>query len=321
MDNLKGIRGLGYGLLGALTIALGTPAIAQESSPWELLSLASVYESNTACLSTAMLAKPATHEATLAENSLDTELFQFIPNPLIYILDFSTLMHQAITLNRLGYFIEHKDAPRDRVLSDNEIEALIGYQLDYEFNIWGFDFRASDIARFYNFAESQRITLNSEEHKLLELVLQNSIIAKHDEGYVPTNPERALLSVPEDIEFYLADFSPSRLFPEERASVLSHELSHGEYFTNPEYKAYCAEFWNTALTFEERAEFTRWLGEMSYDTSNLDLIINETQAYIGHTGDKLYGLNIPEPRLQELHKAFFSSSPIQSFIMEAQGKF
>ena len=95
-----------------------------------------------------------------------------------------------------------------------------------------------------------------------------------------------------------------------RATILRHELSHGVYFTDPAYAAYCQRFWSDVLTGEEPAKFTAFLGREGYDTALSDLIINETQAYLVHTLDKRFfnasEVGVPEARVAELGA---SSSP------------
>lgn len=69
-----------------------------------------------------------------------------------------------------------------------------------------------------------------------------------------------------------------------RASVLRHELSHGEFFTNAAYRAHCWRFWRQ-LSEAERASWRRYLRGLGYDSANEALMVNETQALLMHTPD------------------------------------
>jgi hypothetical protein len=70
-----------------------------------------------------------------------------------------------------------------------------------------------------------------------------------------------------------------------RESVLLHELSHGEYFTNAAYRAHCWDYWRKQLTERERQLFRAYLEKLDYNTRDEELMVNETQAVLMHTPD------------------------------------
>jgi hypothetical protein len=98
-----------------------------------------------------------------------------------------------------------------------------------------------------------------------------------------------------------------------RAAILRHELSHGEFFSNPAYAAYVHAFWLTALTAPERTAFRSFLAKDGYDTGNEELMYNEMQAYLMFTRDlhfftaSLAGLQ--PVRLVELQSRFLAGMP------------
>ncbi len=104
-----------------------------------------------------------------------------------------------------------------------------------------------------------------------------------------------------------------------RAVLLEHELSHGEWFTDPAYRDYVLRFWRTALTEEERGAIRRFLGQPGYDIRIDALMANEMQAYLMFTTDP--GFFRPDDagfgpvRLLVLQTAFLQAMP-QSWLRE-----
>jgi hypothetical protein len=98
-----------------------------------------------------------------------------------------------------------------------------------------------------------------------------------------------------------------------RATILHHELSHGEYFTNPTYATYAQGFWRDTLKEEERAAFRRFLGSEDYDTGVEDLMINEMQAYVMHTPDRRFfdpvALGLKPGTIDRLRATFLLNMP------------
>ena len=79
--------------------------------------------------------------------------------------------------------------------------------------------------------------------------------------------------------------SDPRITAAARAVILRHELSHGEFFSSPEYAEYVREFWMTELTGEERGSVRGFLGKEDYDVREEELMYNEMQAYLMFTRD------------------------------------
>jgi hypothetical protein len=98
-----------------------------------------------------------------------------------------------------------------------------------------------------------------------------------------------------------------------RATILHHELSHGEYFTNPAYAGYAQAFWRDSMTAAERAAFTGFLMREGYDPGIEDLMMNETQAYLMHTPDARFfnaaAVGLPLAELDRLRAAFLLGMP------------
>jgi hypothetical protein len=171
-------------------------------------------------------------------------------------------------LDRVAALIEKAHLPRDRVLDDVELnEAILECGLTVESYYYGHDYKAADLAKFFRLAAADGIQLNPQELWLHGLLLQL--------GWLTPGANGALITLP-------AAISP--ITQEMRAVILHHELSHGAFYTTPNYEAYAIAFWNS-LTDADRAAFTGFLGREGYDTTNTYLMLNETQAYLIFTRD------------------------------------
>jgi hypothetical protein len=189
----------------------------------------------------------------------------------VVVIDFPDLLTQGLTLDRVAAFVEKADAPRDRVLSDASLSAAIAADGDtVESYYYGHDYQAADLARFYQTAATDGVTLNAHEQWLHGLLTQL--------GWLTPGAAGAIITVPAaggDIDAGM------------RAVILHHEISHGAFYTDPTYRAYAESFWYS-LTEADRAAFTGFLGREGYDTSDTELMLNETQAYLVFTPDSRF---------------------------------
>jgi hypothetical protein len=223
----------------------------------------------------ARLEFPLGDEATiLAARGSDMLAFRFRDDPAVLVLSFPSLRQQGEMLDRLAAFVEKVGLPRSRVLTDAELDAAIRQAGDAPETYYsGHDYRAADMARFFATADRDDIVLNSEETRLRALLTATGMLAPGAVG--------ALISIPPETDAQQIDAAS-------RATILHHELSHGVFFTDPAYAAYARTFWLTVLNETQRGGFRRFLGTDGYDTSNEDLMLNETQAYLIHTADPHY---------------------------------
>jgi len=199
-------------------------------------------------------------------------VFRLDVDPAILVLDFPDLHIQALMLNRVAALIEKADMPRERVVTEAELDAHVraaGEDPDQYY--YGHDYRAADLARFFRLAESQGMPLNPYETWLRDLL--------NREGWLQDGAVGALISIPG----LTADIDAAA-----RTAILRHELSHAVYFTDPAYVALTRHLWNDLLTDNERAAIRKFLGDDGYDVKNEDLMANEGQAYLIHTRDPRY---------------------------------
>jgi hypothetical protein len=252
----------------------------------------------------AYVAPPPAAIATASEPAIETEVpaartvLRFAPNPAIIIIDFPTLAEQGRMLNRVAAFVEKAGVPHDRALTDAELAAAIqasGATPDTYY--YGHDYRAADLDRFFELADRDHVALDPEEEQLRAL---------DREARAEPAGFGALIT--------LTKVDPdSRVDQAARSTILHHELSHGEFFTNPLYAQAVDHFWQVTMTSAERTAFRTYLAAEGYDPAMEEVMMNEMQAYLMHTADPRFfepkRLGIPPARLTQLRQLFVAGMP------------
>jgi hypothetical protein len=250
---------------------------------------------------------PTRTEAEILNEDVDTlTAAWFAPNPDILVLDFPNLTTQGQALNRMAAFIEKRGLSHDRAPDDSELaEAIRADNSTVETYYYGHDYRAADIRRFYATVDSQGLKLSQPELALRALLTR--------EGFLAEDANKAVISIPRKGSDPFVDASG-------RESLLRHELSHGEYFTNPTFAAYVHTFWSSRMTEADRSTFRGFLTRQGYDPENEDLMANETQAHLMNTTDRRYfnagACGLPIARLAELRATFLAAMP-QGWLRDA----
>jgi len=183
------------------------------------------------------------------------ELFAWSRFPGILIMDTESYAVQSRFFKRLAFFVE-KRGYRGRLVRDEEFAGLHGFNAH--------DYRAEDLARFFQAAREQLFDLNPEEELLKRILLANGII--RDEGVF--SPGRGgILSVSRSSHPIL------------RSHLLTHECAHGLFFSLPEFREASFQAWDRLSVQEQEfwRLFFRWMG---YDTDDPYLVVNEYQAYL-----------------------------------------
>ncbi len=202
----------------------------------------------------------------------ETTLFRLAEAPSVLVIAFSSRHEQARALNRVAGLVEKAGFPRDRVLTADEFAARLQAQATEPDDFYdGHDYRAADLARFFALAARDRVPLTAQERWVRDIVRQA--------GWLSADAVGALLSIPP---------AGGRITTADRATILRHEVSHAAYFTDPAYRSYTIQLWTTALTDAERSAIRAWLADEGYDPAEEDLMRNEAQAYLLHTGNPRY---------------------------------
>ena len=207
-------------------------------------------------------------------------------NGAVLVIQFPGLRVQGRALNRAAALIEKGGQRRDRLLADAELQAAIAAAGDNEASYFlGHDYRAEDLARFYNLAHAQQLALNAEEMRLRQLLLDAGLLQPTEAGRLSGRADRALISFSAEQPDDPATPQDDGMDARRRESVLRHELSHGRYFTDARYHDHCWRFWHELLSETERQTWRRYLGHLGYDPANEALMVNEMQALLMHTPD------------------------------------
>ncbi|NKE46942.1 hypothetical protein HB662_19335 [Roseomonas frigidaquae] len=242
---------------------------------------------------------PLMEEAAIAAHRADQpRLIRFAGNPAVFLVDYPTLAAQGAALNRVAALVEKAGLPRDRVLTEAEMNAAIARSGDSAATFYfGHNYRGADLARFFALAERDGLALSPAE----EWLRAQYRLAR---GLAPAGQEIVLLS--------LAAPGPE-MDEAGRATILHHELSHGRYGTDAAYAAHIRRVWTERFTEPERAAFRAFLGREGYDTAIETLMIDEAQAYLLHTPDPRFftpaHLGLPPAEVERLRTLMREGMP------------
>lgn len=145
------------------------------------------------------------------------------------------------------------------------------------------------------------------------MLVDGGLIRRDGDRWQEVPPGRAVISLSQPQPDQPATAIVELVDPMLRETILRHELSHGEFFTNPAYADYCFGFWRGGMTQAERDAFTGFLGRAGYDTADEAMMVNEMQAFLAHTPDpRVFSaamLGIPEERVDAMRRQFWDGRP------------
>jgi hypothetical protein len=225
-------------------------------------------------------------ELLRAPRTADWRVRRFRDNSAILIVEFPGLDAQGSAMNRVAAMYEKRDGDRERVLTDAQMDRLLRSSGDSVASfVQGHDYTGEMLARFFTLAPIQQVMLNDQEKQLRALLVGADVIRPEPAGAfkaIGTQAVVSFTSVQADDPTTPADESVDA---RRRESVLRHELSHGQFFTNAKYRAYCWDFWRHRLSAAERKLFRRYLEGLDYNPRDEELMVNEMQAMLMHTPD------------------------------------
>ena len=250
----------------------------------------------------------------LANRATALTVFRLADNPRILVLDFPTLAEQGRMLNRVAALVEKAGLPRDRVLTDAELAAAIAERGETaETFYFGHNYRSADLVRFFALAARDGIALNTEERQLAALLVETGLATPGPDGRLRPQAETAVVSLAAADQPGRGAAGRVAIDPAVRAAILRHELSHGEFFTNPAFAAHVARWWRERLSEPERAAFRRFLAADGYDPAIEDVMMNEAMAYLMHTPDpRFFGaaaLGVSAEALEDMRRRFREGLP------------
>jgi hypothetical protein len=188
--------------------------------------------------------------------SPDYEVFRWPDFPEILIIDTADYAVQERLFRRLAFFVEKRDY-RGRLVPDRELEGLHGWNAH--------DYRAEDLARFFEAARLEDFPLLDEERGLCTLLLENGILMREPDGEIFPGAG-GVLSISRESSGSL------------RGRFMIHECFHGLFFIDEDFRNFSAARWEN-FPPEARRFFSSYLDFMRYDTALGYLAVNEFMAY------------------------------------------
>ena len=186
----------------------------------------------------------------------DYEVFRWSDFPEILIMDTADYAVQERLFKRLAFFVEKRDY-RGRLVPDRELEGLHGWNAH--------DYRAEDLARFFETARFDNFPLLDEERELYTLLLENGILRREPDGKIIPGAG-GVLSISGESSDYL------------RGRFMTHECFHGLFFIDEDFRNFSAGRWEN-LSPEAKRFFSSYLDSMRYDLAVSYLVVNEFMAY------------------------------------------
>ncbi|MDR0644510.1 MAG: hypothetical protein LBG05_06315 [Treponema sp.] len=185
------------------------------------------------------------------------EVFQWEGFPSILIFDTASYAVQDKFFKRLAFFVEKKDY-RGKLLTD---AALVG---QHGWN--AYDYRAEDLAAFFEIAETASFLLLPEEEELKTILLNNGILKRKSNQKIDAGIG-AVISISRGSSDYL------------RRQFMAHEGFHGVFFIDKEFRDFSKDRYDH-LSLVARNFILSFFDYQRYDISDNYLAVNEFQAHI-----------------------------------------
>ena len=242
-----------------------------------------------------------------------TTIWSLQENKNIFIFDFKGLSSQGRAFNRITQFTEQAQLNQGypRVLNNDEIEKYIESLRRNQANFaFGHDVLVNELVQFFNLADRDKIELNPEELILKDFLISQGLVKIWRNFYQAIKPEVVILSIPQTQLKTVDEPTVNELA---RFAIFSHEMAHGEYYTNPYYSNYCRQFWSKSLNDYQRQAFLDFFKKYNYDTTNAELVVNEMQAYLMFTPDRnsfnAKKLGVSDEELDSIRSMFQQGNP------------
>ena len=184
------------------------------------------------------------------------EVFRWDRFPSLLIFDIIDYAVQDKMLKRLAFFVEKKGF-RGRLAPDSEIKELHAWNAH--------DYRAQDLAAFFDAAKKTNFPLLDEERQL-EKILLNEKIIRESSGSI-TAGEGGIVSISRESAEYL------------RYGFIAHEGFHGIFFTDADFRDFSRRRWEQLPAAAKRF-LTSFFDFQQYDIKDEYLLVNEFMAYV-----------------------------------------
>ena len=186
----------------------------------------------------------------------DYEIFRWSNFPELLIFDFADYAAQDRMLKRLAFFVE-KAGFRGRLAPDSEIANLHAWNAH--------DYRAEDLARFFDAARRTNFPLLDDERGLERILLDNGIILE-DQGGI-TAGRGGIISISRQSSEYL------------RYRFMAHEGFHGLFFIDEDFRDFSRRRW-AQLSSPAKRFILSFFEYQQYDVRDEYLLVNEFMAHV-----------------------------------------
>jgi hypothetical protein len=176
------------------------------------------------------------------------------PNEEIYHLEFERKDDMVLFDWRLYNFIEAPDKKMLNVFESFRVLAIRRYYTGY-----GSDYSVRDIVAFFNEAAQRKIQLNPWETRLQRRIMEFGLVKKSGWKFVALKDGAVIASLVGD------------------KPALDHEINHGVYFTDGEYRRQSNLLYD-GLSQKEKELLRMVVKPTEYDYSDHDLIAREFVA-------------------------------------------
>jgi hypothetical protein len=184
------------------------------------------------------------------------EVFGWESFPSILIFDTADYAVQDRIFKRLAFFVE-KAGYRGRLVRDEEIADQHGWNAH--------DYRAADLARFFELARIQDFPLLEEERELEAILLDRGIVRREGGGIVAG--EGGIISISRESPDYL------------RSLFMVHEAYHGIFFIDEDFRNFSRSRWD-GLSRTAKRFILSYFDYQHYDISDQYLVLNEFMAHV-----------------------------------------
>ncbi|MDR3333902.1 MAG: hypothetical protein LBT13_03295 [Treponema sp.] len=184
------------------------------------------------------------------------EVFQWEDFPSVLIFDTRSYEVQDRLFKRLAFYTE-KRGFRGRLAEDEEIAGLHGWNAH--------DYRAEDLAAFFEAARLANFPLLKEEQELEDILFSSGIIQRTENAAIRPGTG-AVISISRESPAYL------------RSQFMVHEGFHGIFFIDPEFRAFSRRRWENLPSVGKRFILS-FFDYQQYDIKDEYLTINEFMAH------------------------------------------
>lgn len=185
------------------------------------------------------------------------EVFRWERFPSVLIFDTANYRVQNALFKRLAFFVEKLEF-RGTLHANSEIADLHGWNAH--------DYRAEDLAAFFEEARRTRFLLNYEEGELARILVSAGIIRRNAAGqFIPG--EGAIISISRESPDYL------------RHRFMVHEAFHAVFFIDEDFRNFSRRRFEN-LSPQAKAFILSYFELQKYDITDPYLVVNEFMAHV-----------------------------------------